>query len=345
MIAATCNRRANAIPMANSLMTYAGGVSCRVNEWLHFHGMTTSRRSSLQAMDHLRQVQENRMMDLFKINHKLLPLLVYDNIDIQLKIHNTRVETSSRLFHGTWGFYIVVRACLQAKCTEDAVNLAAFCDAMARADRKTVEMSTFCSTPAEAEHWESVVKSQIAKALKEYATYIPGAPEPDQLPSLATRPPPVDPIEMHQPNIHFLRMMDAPDSSAEGVSRVLDAVIAQIGLDKTKYAESLLVAGGDVGSNQLLESLRVKRFPPIDSFEGMQWVLSIFGGAHTMWNFTKALLTHHWGKSDHGDDSGAWRSLFALGCEYKKPPASQDFNTIMWSSRILHKGNLVHTIR
>ncbi|EGG09478.1 uncharacterized protein MELLADRAFT_104204 [Melampsora larici-populina 98AG31] len=220
MIAVSCNRRANAIPMANSLMTYAGGVSCRVNEWLHCHGITTSRRSSLSAMDHLRHLQEDRMMDLFK-----------------------------------------------AKCSKDAVSLAAFCDAMSRADRKAVTMSSFCSTPAEAEHWKSVVKCQIATALKEYATYLPGSPDPRLLPQLQTRPPPVDQIEMHQPNIHFLRMMDAPDSSAEGVLRVIDAVIAQIGLDKSEYAQSLLVAGGDVGSNQLLESLRVKRFPPIDSVE------------------------------------------------------------------------------
>ncbi|EGG05399.1 uncharacterized protein MELLADRAFT_64215 [Melampsora larici-populina 98AG31] len=216
---------------------------------------------------------------------------------------------------------------------------------MALADKKSVHLSSFCPTPAEAAHWVSVVKAQVAKALKEYVDHLPGAPDRLKLPSLMTKPPPIDPIDMHLPNIHFLRMIDAPDSSAEGVSRVLDEVIRQIGLDKKKYAESLLVAGGDVGSNQLLKSLRQKRFPPIDSVEGIQWVLSIFGGAHTTWNFTKALLGHHWGKSDNGDDTGAWRSLFALGGEYKKPPATQDFNTIMRSARILHKANLVHIIR
>ncbi|EGG10756.1 uncharacterized protein MELLADRAFT_60250 [Melampsora larici-populina 98AG31] len=335
----------NALPMANALMGYAGGISCQINEWLNCHGMTTSRSSTLQAMEHLRVLQEDRMMELFKLNHKLLPLLIYDNIDIHLKIHNTRIEASSRLFHGTWGFFIVVRSCLQAKCSEEVARLSTFLDAMASADRKTVQMSSFCPTPAEADHWVAVVKAQLAKALAEHVGQISGAPEHANLPTLATQPPPLDPIKMHQANIHFLRMMDAPDSSDEGVSRVIDEVIKQIGLDKTKYAESLLVAGGDVGSNQLLESLRMKRYPPIDSVEGMEWVLSIFGGAHTTWNVTEALLTHHWGKSDNGDDSGAWRSLFALGGEYKKPVASQDFNTIMRSTRLLHKANLVHIIR
>ncbi|EGF99852.1 uncharacterized protein MELLADRAFT_68221 [Melampsora larici-populina 98AG31] len=132
-----------------------------------------------------------------------------------------------------------------------AVSLAAFLDAMAAADRKAVSLSLFAPSVDEAEHWVKVVKAQISKALKEYAAYIPGAPDPRKLPSLTTRPPSVDPIPMHQPNLHFLQMMDAPDSSAEGVSCVIDAVIAQIGLDKSKYAQSLLVASGDVGSNQL----------------------------------------------------------------------------------------------
>ncbi|EGG09907.1 uncharacterized protein MELLADRAFT_103911 [Melampsora larici-populina 98AG31] len=293
MIAVCCNRRSNAMPMANGLMAFAGGVSCRINEWLHAHGITASRPSLLLALDRLR---------------------------------------------------CVVRATLQAKCEEEAVNLAMFLDAMNKANRKAVQPSSFCPSPADMEHWVAVVKAQIAKALKDYMTYIRGVPEGHCLSSLATRPPSIDPIEMHKANIHFLRMMDAPDSSAEGVSRVLDKIMEQIGVEKKTYAESLLVAGGDVGSNQLVESLRTKRFPPIDSVEGLEWVLSIFGGAHTTWNFTKSLLSLHWGHSDKGDDSGAWRSLFALGAEYKKPVASQDFNTIMRSAQILHKGNLVFIV-
>ncbi|EGG11248.1 uncharacterized protein MELLADRAFT_102652 [Melampsora larici-populina 98AG31] len=195
MIAFAANRRCNAIPLANGLMAIAGGVSCRVNEWLHSCGLTASRPSILQAMDHLRLLQESRMMELFKINHKIMPIL------------------------------------------------------------------------------------------------------------------------------------------------------SQIGLDKDKYAEKILVAGGDVGSNQLLESLRMKRFPPIDKVEGLDWVLSVFGGAHTTWNFLKAIWAHHWGNSDIGDDSGVWRSSFALGGDYKKPVALQDFNCIMRSLQQVHKANLVFILR
>ncbi|EGG08451.1 uncharacterized protein MELLADRAFT_61738 [Melampsora larici-populina 98AG31] len=224
------------------------------------------------------------------------------------------------------------------------LGLPAFLESMAAAQRKPVKVSTFCPGAPEMKHWRLVLKAQVAKALIEYIDNIPGQPKNVQLPSLSITPPAIDPIEMHKPNLHFLRMMDAPDSSAEGVSRVIDKVLGQIGLDSETYANKLLVAGGDVGSNQLVESLRVKRFPPIDSVEGYEWVLSVFGGAHTSWNFTKALWIHHWGNPSKGTDTGVWRSAFALGLEYKKPAGSQDFNTIMRSCQIVHKANLIFII-
>ncbi|EGF99383.1 uncharacterized protein MELLADRAFT_112772 [Melampsora larici-populina 98AG31] len=299
MIAMTCNRRSNAIPVANGLMALASGVSCRVHEWLHTLGLTTSRKSVLQALEHFRVLQEKRMMDLFKINHKLMPDL----------------------------------------------GRPAFIEAMAAADRKPVNMALFTPSPAESNHWRLTVRAQLAKTLRDYIEQIPGGRDLKKLPLLVVRPPPVDPIVLQKSDIHFLRMMDAPDSSAEGVTRVLDQIMAQIGMDADTYSKHLLVAGGDVGSNQLVESLRVKRFPPIDSVEGYDWILSVFGGAHTTWNFTKSLWAHHWGHPERGDDTGVWRSAFSLGLEYKKPPASQDFNTIMRSCQIVHKANMVFISR
>ncbi|EGG06483.1 uncharacterized protein MELLADRAFT_86615 [Melampsora larici-populina 98AG31] len=236
MIAFACNRRSNASALQNGLMLMAG------------------------AMDSLRILQENRIMEVFKVNRKMMPLLCFDNVDIQLRIHNTRIDTSSKMFHGTWGFYIVVRACLLAKCEAEAVNLAAFLAAMKAANKKAVNIETFRPTPSESKHFKKVIKCQLAKALKEHIHHLPNAPEEKNLPALMLRPPQIDRIEFHTPNIHFLRMMDAPDSSAEGVSRVFDAIMSQIGLSKEDYAKSLLVAGGDVGSNQLVESLRVKLY-------------------------------------------------------------------------------------
>ncbi|EGF99441.1 uncharacterized protein MELLADRAFT_68596 [Melampsora larici-populina 98AG31] len=232
-----------------------------------------------------------------------------------------------------------------AKCADEAASIATFLDAMDSADRKPVEVGLFAPSPSDMEHWVLVIKSQLAQALLEFSSHLPGVPEANKLPKLSCRPPPIDQIALHKPNIHFLRMMDAPDSSADGVSRVLDAVMGQTGVDKDEYAKRVLIAAGDVGSNQLLESLRVKRYPPVKALEGIDWVLSIFGGAHTNWNFAKAIWGLHWGDSGNGHDSGVWRSAHALGGEYKKPPQSQDFNSIMRSLQIVHKATLVFILK
>ncbi|EGG00455.1 uncharacterized protein MELLADRAFT_67826 [Melampsora larici-populina 98AG31] len=345
MIAYQCNRRCNAVPLQNGLMVLAGGVSCRVNEYLQCFGLTTSRDTVLDAMEHLRISQEEQLMQVFKVNLKLLPLLCFDNVDIHLRIHNSRIDMSSRLFHGTWGFYIVFRAALLASCDADAVSLAAFVEAMKNSDQKPVLIEAFAPRAAESVHFKAVIKSQLALALVEHVKHLPNAPPAQDLPQLTVSPPKIDPIEFHTPNIHFLRMMDAADSSANGVSQVLDQVMTQIGMAKEEYAESLLVAGGDVGSNQLVESLRGKLHPPIDSIEGLSWVLSVFGPAHTTWNFAKAIWTLHWGNSNDGADRGAWRSSFELGGDYNKPVAQQDFNSIMRSIQLVHKANLVFVIR
>ncbi|EGG01482.1 uncharacterized protein MELLADRAFT_110975 [Melampsora larici-populina 98AG31] len=313
MIAVTCNRHSNAIPVANGLMAVAGGVSCRVHEWLHALGLMSSRSVILLAIDHFRILQEKRMIDLFKINHKLMPFLF--------------------------------QPALLAECSKEEVGLPVFLEAMAAADRAPVHIDLFAPAPAESKHWQLVIKSQLAKALIDYIDHIPGAPDATHLPPLSLKPPSIDQIPMHTPNIHFLRMMDAPDSSADGVSRVIEQILGQIGMDAEAYAEHLLVAGGDVGSNQLVESLRMKRFPPIESVKGYESILSIFGGAHTTWNFAKALWTLHWGHSDKSEDTGVWRTAFALGLEYKKPAGSQDFNTIMRSIHIVHNANLVFVLR
>ncbi|EGG02925.1 uncharacterized protein MELLADRAFT_109668 [Melampsora larici-populina 98AG31] len=162
MIAYTCNRCCNAVPLQNGLMVLAGGVSCRVNEYLQCFGLTCSRDSVLDAMEHMRLSQEEQLMQVFKVNSKLLPLLCFDNIDIHLRIHNSRIDMSSRLFHGTWGFYTVFRAALLANCEAEAVSLASFVAAMKAADQEPVKIEDFAPRPEESAHFKAVIQAQMA---------------------------------------------------------------------------------------------------------------------------------------------------------------------------------------
>ncbi|EGG00266.1 uncharacterized protein MELLADRAFT_112030 [Melampsora larici-populina 98AG31] len=186
------------------------------------------------------------------------PFLCFDNIDIHLRIHNLRMDTASQTFHGTWGFIHVPPPAVMEGVEAKDVNFVAFEKAMAAAEGKPVDVQMFIPTAHELLHWKSVILAQIANVLKTYVEHLLGS-ETVKLADLQTHPPPIEPIEMYKPNIFFLRLMDAPDSSADGVSRVINQVLAQIGVDVETFSEGLLVAEGDVGSNELGNGTDIQR--------------------------------------------------------------------------------------
>ncbi|EGG11117.1 uncharacterized protein MELLADRAFT_60017 [Melampsora larici-populina 98AG31] len=236
------------------------------------------------------------------------------------------------MFQRTWCSYIVVCACLLANCEAEVVNLAAFLTAMKAAKQKG---------PGETKHFKKVIKAQLANALKEDLDHLPIAPKKQNLLDINLIPPLINPSEFHTPNIHFLRMIDVPDSLAKGVSHVFNLILSQIYLSKEEYVKHILVAGGDVGSNLLVESLCGKLSPSIDRVEDLSGVLSICGVVHTTWSFGKGIWALHGGNSDNSKDSAVWCSSFELGGDYTKSFASQEFNFIMRSMQIVHKANLV----
>ncbi|EGG01848.1 uncharacterized protein MELLADRAFT_110677 [Melampsora larici-populina 98AG31] len=214
----------------------------------------------------------------------------------------------------------------------------AFKKAMAAAADWPVEMSMFIPTPDQITHWKGVILAQLADVLKTYVEHLPGD-NAVKLPVLKTQPASIDPIQIYQPNIFFLRLMDAPDSSAEGVSQALEEVMSQIGVDVDEFAKGLLFAEGDVGSNELVESLRRKHFPSSNMEDLLRWIVTVFGPAHATWNMCKALCSKHWGDSKDGQDTGAWQTVEALGGTAKHP-SQQDFNTLMMMTKKSHDASL-----
>lgn len=248
------------------------------------------------------------------------------------------------MFHGTWGYFQVVPPhLLKGVCAEE-VDLKAFQRSMSEARTKPVRIQLFLAGPKEMDHWKSVVTSQISEVLRSYLRYLPGGSEETVPPKLVTRPPPIDPISTTKPNIIFLRLMDAPDNAAEGVGQVLDQVLHQIDQNVEDFASHLLVAGGDVGTNRLLESLRQKRMPSLTAHGSLSHILSVSGPAHVMWNVAKSLLSHHYGDVSDTQSTGAWRSWEALGGNIEKPLVSHDFNLIMRSITQVHHATLVFII-
>lgn len=112
MIAYACNRRNNAYQLHNAISLLACGASERVNDYLYSIGLCQSRDSALEALDTLKKETERMIRKSSDKTKTIQPLWCVDNIDFEARVHNKRVEASTRMFHGTWGYIHTVRICL-----------------------------------------------------------------------------------------------------------------------------------------------------------------------------------------------------------------------------------------
>lgn len=329
--------------MHNAMTFLATGVSERVFTYLHTLGLTSSYKTAVRAMEHLRVSKEATLRALMSRSYCIPPILCVDNFDILQRVHNTRVESASHLFHGTWGYLHFLpahlREELQKKNSFD--HLASYQKALVESEHTPIQLKLFRATPDDMTHWGAFLRSQLARVMYDYVIPKAGGPSVP----ISKRPPPVDPIPLHDSHIFLLALMDAPDNSAEGVSQVLEEVASQCGMTVEDFLKHLQVVEGDLGTCQNFESLRKKRFPAGSPISALDNLVTIPGVSHIMWNVAQSLLTHHWGDTRDSKDTGAWKCWQSLGGSAAKLPASMDFNMVMRAIHRIHTATLVSCLR
>lgn len=101
-------------------MTFlATGVSERVIKYLHSLGLTCCRKTAVRAMEHLRLSKVATLWVLMSRSYSIHPILCFDNFDILQQVQNTRLESASHLFHGTWGYFHFLPAHLREELQKD----------------------------------------------------------------------------------------------------------------------------------------------------------------------------------------------------------------------------------
>jgi hypothetical protein len=124
----------------------------------------------------------------------------------------------------------------------------------------------------------------------------------------------------------MLKLMVASENSAQGVGDVFTGVIQQSGLTPKQFHSRVQIIEGDLGSCNLFESLRNQRTPGRSHQASLDNIIAIPGAAHTLWNFAQAIFLFYWGDEKNRCDTGAWRTLLALGISAEKPVTKKDFN-------------------
>ena len=130
MIAYTCSRRNNGYQLYNSVALLACGISERVNNYLYSIGICSSRKSALEAIETLKNETELTIQNAVSKESTIQPFWCVDKIDFQARIHNPRVEASTRMFHGSWGYILSMPKHLLARIDPEDTPLQAFQIAM-----------------------------------------------------------------------------------------------------------------------------------------------------------------------------------------------------------------------
>jgi hypothetical protein len=341
MVAFGRNRRHNGFQLSNAVIFLAAGVTERVSGYLNYIGVSSSRRTAHAALVSLGKEAEETFRARYKLDQSPLiaPLLCYDNLDFQEKVHMKSIGHTSQMFHGTWGYIHSIPASLLPKLNPEELTKEALNTALHVGSKLTIRPEMFTPTLDSTDHWQKTQKAQITQVILRYLAKPKDARVPLQRSS-----PVVNQITPEDPNISMLRLMIASDNSAQGVGDVFKGVIQQSGLTPEEFHSRLQIIEGDLGSCNIFDSLRKQRCPADADHNSLDNVLPIPGAAHTLWNVSQAIFLAHWGNEKLARDTGAWRALHALGIQANKPVTKKDFNMMLCHVEKIHEATLLYFV-
>ncbi|KAA1071123.1 hypothetical protein PGTUg99_017615 [Puccinia graminis f. sp. tritici] len=327
--------------LSNALLFLAGGVTERVSGYLNYIGISSSRRTAHAALKSLGAEAQAKIEALYCMDKSPLvaPMLCYDNLDFQEKIHMKSLGHSSKMFHGTWGYVHTIPPILLSRLDPSELTVEALNTALHLGKELKIRPDMFAPTPDSTIHFEKTLKSQITQVILKYF-----ATPTDKRVELQKSPPEVNPITSEDPNITMLKLMLASDNSALGVGEVFTGVIQQSGLKAADFHSRLQIVEGDLGSCNIFDSLRKQRTPALGDHNSLDNILPIPGAAHTLWNLAQAIYLGHWGNEKLARDTGAWRTLHALGIPTEKPVTKKDFNLMLSHVEKIHEATLLYFV-
>ncbi|EFP91373.1 uncharacterized protein PGTG_17027 [Puccinia graminis f. sp. tritici CRL 75-36-700-3] len=338
MMAFARNRRHNGLQLANSIRFVACGVSETINEYLHYMGLTSSRKTALVALQSLARAAANKIVHSMAVMDRLAPPLCIDNLDMEERVHLASIGTQNRMFHGTWGYIHVPSQALWDSLDPSEMTLEAYHNSLRPLANLSIEPSMFF--PTDSEDYMFVWKSQLASVMLKYV-----ATPANREGMIATEPPIVEQISFEAPEIHMLRLMDESDNSAEGIGQVMEALQRQSGLDPEEFFGRLQLMDGDLGTAQIFNAIRSLRSPSEHCEHHLDNVTFTLGASHTLWNISQSILTKHFGNSDQMDDLGVWRYLDALGIPPEKVIQKKDYTKMIQAMTHVHEATIYHCLR
>ncbi|EFP91832.2 uncharacterized protein PGTG_18026 [Puccinia graminis f. sp. tritici CRL 75-36-700-3] len=340
MLKFTRNRRDNGLQLENSIRFYACGVSETVNEYLHYLGLTSHRKTAIEALLTLSREAMDRVANSMALSNRLAPLLCIDNLDLEERVQMATVGKQDRTFHGTWGYLHIPSNNLMNTISPAELTLEAYNDALRNVVSFQIDPQAFIQADLPNHDYALVWKSQIARVMLKYV-----ATPADRRGMLPLDPPVIEQISNEAPEILMLQLMEESDNSAEGIGQVMDALSRQSRLEPEEFFGRLQLMDGDLGTCQLFHAIRMLRLPSSHCDHNLNNTSMALGASHTLWNIAHTILTYHFGKSNAMDDLGVWRYLEALGIPPDKVIQKKDFTKMLECMEKVHEATIWFCLR
>ncbi|POW11554.1 hypothetical protein PSHT_08425 [Puccinia striiformis] len=221
MVTFARNRRHNGMQLTNAIQFDACGISETVNQHLHYIGLTSSRKTAVQALRSLSRANQAAVVEESAVTKPFAPLLCIDNLDMEERIQMSSVGNQTRMFHGTWGYLHIPSEALWCTLNPDELSLEAYHAAL----------------------------KNIAQVMLKYV-----ATPSDRKKTIPLDPLSVEPISHEAPNIRMLKLMEESDNSAEGIGQVMESLQRQSGLEPEEFFGRLQLIEGDLGTSQIFNA-------------------------------------------------------------------------------------------
>ncbi|KAI7937705.1 hypothetical protein MJO29_015020 [Puccinia striiformis f. sp. tritici] len=341
MVQFISNRRVNALQMFNSLLFLACGLSERINSYLSFIGISSSRKTAQKALVTLGlQAEQNIISKASPSASPFGPLICIDNVDLEQSVRSKSINRENRMFHGTWGYLHTIDSKVLATINPLDLTLQSYKNSIAQSTHLVIKPALLIPSNDKNLHLNSVIKSQIARVLLGHLVCQIGGQT-----KIPLHPPAIDPITPHVPDITMLKLMVASNNSSEGIADVFESIINQTDMNPKEFYQELRVFEGDLGTCMLIESLRTLRRPS-DFIENSlsNCVTLILGASHILWNFAQAFFLMHFGDHTNSQDLGAWHTMSALGIPSERPVLKKDFTLMISNLTKVHEATILQCL-
>ena len=293
------NRRDNERQKRFGLLAFVSGATSRLHNYLADRGEVTSHTTAIRDAKSLGRFNSAALKAASsRAIQRRVPLRAcLDNLDISDRVSLYGMNRETVIKHGAYGFLM----------EQPDVSPQAFDIQIVRSHIHSlppVVLADLLPSPEGIQHFKGAA---FAHAMRAVNRFLKRSTSNVRVPPSWLKIQSVEPVPCTPPPVYLLQLMEESDAATADIPILLDAVRRQMDCSKDDFFGQVLLIDVDGGSQKLFESARGQRHPASRVEDGLETVIPVLGGAHTMWAAAAAIWATHgtYAVNEHGLNAGS----------------------------------------